>query len=466
MTTRSAATLIRAFAAVRGLLYATGFVALWWWVVASVRPLDSRFTLELPAWVRVPGLVLAALGVVLAFSCVAAFALAGKGTPAPFDPPRVVVAVGPYRWVRNPMYLGAVAVICGAGLYLRSLGAIVVAAFFILLAHALVLLYEEPILEERFGESYLRYKKSVPRWVPRRPVTAVMMVLVLASCASTGGSSEPNTRGASSASESASSSASASTSSSAPASAPTPVPEVRPGFLAGYLPIAELPDSLALVPPPPAADTAAKAADVEAYRITRPLRGTARWELATQDADLTFPNAAGTYSCALGAPITESATPHLYTLLRRTLTDGGAATGAAKRKYVRKRPFVELAEASCSPGDEGYLRNDGSYPSGHSSLGWAWALLLAELAPDRDDAVLARGFAYGQSRVVCGVHWQSDVNAGRVVGAGVVARLHDDPGFRADFEAARKELAAVRAQQLQPSRDCAAEAAALAVGAP
>ena len=125
MTTRSAATLIRAFAAVRGLLYATGFVALWWWVVASVRPLDSRFTLELPAWLRVPGLILAALGVVLALSCIAAFALVGKGTPAPFDPPREFVAVGPYRWVRNPMYLGAVAVICGAGLYLRSLGAIV-----------------------------------------------------------------------------------------------------------------------------------------------------------------------------------------------------------------------------------------------------------------------------------------------------------------------------------------------------
>jgi acid phosphatase (class A) len=230
--------------------------------------------------------------------------------------------------------------------------------------------------------------------------------------------------------------------------------------------MAEIPDSLGLLPPPPAEGSAAKAADVEAYQTTRSLRDTARWQLASQDADLTFPNAAGTFSCAVGAPITEAETPRLYTLLRRTLADGGAATRAAKGSYKRTRPFVEFSEGSCSPGDEAYLRNDGSYPSGHSSLGWTWTLLLAELAPDRDDAILARGFAYGQSRVVCGVHWQSDVSAGRVMGAGVVARLHNDPAFRADFEAARQELDAVRAKQLPPSRDCAAEAAALALGKP
>jgi acid phosphatase (class A) len=278
---------------------------------------------------------------------------------------------------------------------------------------------------------------------------------LLAGCASTG--SEPGD---------AKARADASKPASTPSSAPTPVPEVRPGFLAGYLPAAEIPDSLGLLPPPPAEGSAAKAADVEAYRTTRALRDTARWQLATQDADLTFPSAAGTFSCALGAPISEAETPRLYTLLRRTLTDGGAATRAAKGQYKRPRPFVEFSEASCSPSDEGYLRTDGSYPSGHSSLGWTWSLLLAELAPERDDTILARGLAYGHSRVICGVHWQSDVNAGRVMGAGVVARLHDDATFRADFEAARAELERVRAKQLPPSRDCAAEAAALALGKP
>jgi acid phosphatase (class A) len=253
---------------------------------------------------------------------------------------------------------------------------------------------------------------------------------------------------------------------SPPAAAPTPVPEVRPGFLAGYLPMGSVADSSTLLPPPPANGSAVKAADLEIHNATLPLRDGPRFKLAAQDADLTFPNAAATYSCSVGAPISEAETPRLYQLLRRTLTDAGAATGAAKRAHMRVRPFVELGEASCSPVDEGYLRNDGSYPSGHASIGWAWALLLAELVPDRNTAILARGLEYGHSRVICGVHWPSDVVAGRVVGSGVVAQLHNDPTFRADFEAARQELAAARSKQLPPSRDCAAEAAAIALSKP
>ena len=94
-------------------------------------------------------------------------------------------------------------------------------------------------------------------------------------------------------------------------------------------------------------------------------------------------------------------------------------------------------------------------------MGWAWALTLSEIAPEQTDAILARGVTYGESRNVCNVHWYSDVAQGRVIGAGVVARLHAEPEFRADIEAAKSELAAVRAQGLKPTRDCAAEAAAL-----
>ena len=176
MTTRSAATLTRAFAAVRGLIYATGFVVLWWWVVASVRPLDSHVTLDLPAWLRVPGLILAVLGVLVVLSCVTVFALVGKGTPALRSTARVR---------RGRALLGAQPHVPGhrrgdlrSGLLSALARRHRRRAFFILLAHAFVLLYEEPSLEERFGESYLRYKKSVPRWLPRRPLTAVTMVLL------------------------------------------------------------------------------------------------------------------------------------------------------------------------------------------------------------------------------------------------------------------------------------------------
>jgi len=159
----------RLFAAARGLLYASGFVLLWWWVVDAARPLDRRLAFSLPEWLWAPGLVLAACGAALALCCVGTFALAGKGTPAPFDPPREFVAVGPYRYVRNPMYLGAVGVILGAGLTLRSPSALGVAVCFLALAHLLVVLYEEPSLERRFGPSYLQYTASVRRWLPRLP---------------------------------------------------------------------------------------------------------------------------------------------------------------------------------------------------------------------------------------------------------------------------------------------------------
>lgn len=242
---------------------------------------------------------------------------------------------------------------------------------------------------------------------------------------------------------------------------PTQVPELRPGVLAGYLPRKELPDSLSLLPAPPAAGSAAQAADDEAYQATIALRQSPRWALAAADANLKFPQAADAMSCALGTPINAEATPHLYTLLRRSLVDAGLATYGAKDHYKRTRPFVANQAPTCSPGEEAMLRNDGSYPSGHAALGWAWGLILGELAPDRSKALYARAFAFGQSRVICGVHWQSDVNQGRVIGAVAVSRLHSDPVFLAQMAEASKEIAAARAKALPPNGDCAAEAAGL-----
>lgn len=245
-------------------------------------------------------------------------------------------------------------------------------------------------------------------------------------------------------------------------SQPAAVPGIGPGIPSGYLPPTALPNSLALIPSPPAAGSAASATDEEISRKGLASRNTPRWAQAAEDADLTFPQAAGTFSCAVNAPITEQETPHLYVLLRRTLIDAGRSTAAAKDYYRRPRPFMVNGEPTCTPQEEEFLRTNGSYPSGHSAAGWAWALILTEIAPDRADAILARGRAFGESRVICNVHWGSDVVEGRFMGAGTVARLHGDAQFRADLEAAKTELAAVRAEGLKPQRDCAAEAAALA----
>jgi acid phosphatase (class A) len=134
-----------------------------------------------------------------------------------------------------------------------------------------------------------------------------------------------------------------------------PVPEIRPGVLKGYLPRESLPDSLALLPPPPAVGSAAAALDQETARESFVLRDTPRWKLAAMDANLRFPDAAGAFSCALGVAVDEQGTPRLYTMLRRVLTDAGLATCAAKDKYRHARPFMLDEQPTCTPDKEQQL---------------------------------------------------------------------------------------------------------------
>jgi acid phosphatase (class A) len=240
-----------------------------------------------------------------------------------------------------------------------------------------------------------------------------------------------------------------------------PVPEVLPGVLQGYLPLEATPNSLALIPPPPSDGSAALALDRDVNLQSLALRGTPRWDLAVEDAQLMFPEAAGTFSCAINAPINEQQTPQLYRLLRRSLADAGFSTYAAKNHYQRARPFVVNKEPICTPADEERLMESASYPSGHTAIGWAWALILAEVSPNQSDAILKRGWAYGQSRMICNVHWQSDVTMGRIMGSATVAKLHADPAFVAAIAAAKDEIKAAHAKGLKPTRDCKAEADAL-----
>lgn len=240
------------------------------------------------------------------------------------------------------------------------------------------------------------------------------------------------------------------------------LPEGFAGLVAGYLPPEALPDSLAL-PPVPAPNSSALALDEEISRRSFVLRDTPRWTLASSDADLSFPHAAGTFSCVLNTPVSEADTPRLYRLLRRTLTDLGRSTYAAKTHYNRARPFVWNKQPLCTPQDQKQLEKDGSYPSGHTAAGWGWALILAEISPMQTDAILRRGRSFGESRNICNVHWHSDVVQARNVAAGVVARLHAEPAFRSDLEAAKIELDAVRSKGLKPTRNCAEETAALAM---
>jgi acid phosphatase (class A) len=129
-----------------------------------------------------------------------------------------------------------------------------------------------------------------------------------------------------------------------------------------------------------------------------------------------------------------------------------------KRAFDRPRPFVGHDGPTCQPATAA-LAHEPDYPSGHATLGWAFALILAELDPPRATEILERGRAFGESRVVCGVHTVSAVQAGFVNGSAWVAALHSSAAFRADMDAARLELAA--AAKSEPPQTCPAEAALL-----
>ncbi|AMH01467.1 phosphatase PAP2 family protein [Serratia liquefaciens] len=231
----------------------------------------------------------------------------------------------------------------------------------------------------------------------------------------------------------------------------------------GYLEPASLPVHLALLGAPPKPDSAAFARDEEARRVALALRGSAREKLAATDAELTFPAPAQAFSCALGTDINQKNTPHLYSMMQRVLTDAGGSTYAGKNAYNRTRPFVQHSEGTCRKDMEPLLKNDGSWPSGHSAAGWAWGLVLAEIQPARATELLARGLAFGQSRVICDAHWQSDVDAGRIMGAATVAVLHGNPAFMADLAAAKREVQEATRANLKPTESCAAERVALSL---
>ena len=155
------------FAGLRAVVYVTGFVSLVAWLALSVRINDKRLNLGWPGWTAIPGSILVVAGGLVILACAGVFVLRGRGTPAAFDPPREFVVIGPYKYNRNPMYVGACAVLVGFGLFDHSISILLFSLVFLLLLHLFVVLFEEPDLKRRFGTAYEDYCKATPRWIPR-----------------------------------------------------------------------------------------------------------------------------------------------------------------------------------------------------------------------------------------------------------------------------------------------------------
>lgn len=243
------------------------------------------------------------------------------------------------------------------------------------------------------------------------------------------------------------------------ASTPQAAPAVSPP--SPYLTRDQMPNSAEILPPPPAFGSQEMQRDEAGAADAIAHQSGPRWELAKSDAVLTPAAMDATFSCAAGIEISPTATPALSKVMAIAGRTMGMSTGKAKDKYQRPRPFMINNKPSCTPKDEAGLRTNGSYPSGHSAMGYGTALVLTELFPDRATQIIARGRAYGDSRRVCNVHWASDIEEGRFMASATFARLQADPVFQQEMAAAKAELAAL-GDKAPLKRDCAAEAAALA----
>lgn len=214
---------------------------------------------------------------------------------------------------------------------------------------------------------------------------------------------------------------------------PAPPPVVHP--TTGERNPAVQVDARVFIPPPPAANSALELAERNIVR--GPWSAERRAQALADNAIDPF----AAFDSVLGENFTAANFPATTRLLDRAGRAAGFAGDPVKFVHRRLRPFVsDNSIAPCIPDDE-RLRASFSYPSGHAALGFGWALVLAELIPSRADAIVERGRDFGWSRIVCGVHYPSDLSAGHVVAAAAIARLHADPDFQRELAAAREELA-------------------------
>ena len=224
--------------------------------------------------------------------------------------------------------------------------------------------------------------------------------------------------------------------SSAMASMPRKVP---PGYLTGKPPVA----ILKLLPPPPAPGSAQDLADRTVYAASASGIGSADWQEAVAELNPTSPAYFAKLSCAVGKVISPQTTPITMAMIARSGVDLTGPMSSAKNFYKRPRPFTTDKGPACDP-----VSKDGigaalgfAYPSGHSGIGWLWALILADANPARAEAIRAFGQHTGDLRIACRVHWLSDVAYGRILGTAVYGRLLAEPEFQADLARATAEIA-------------------------
>ena len=207
-----------------------------------------------------------------------------------------------------------------------------------------------------------------------------------------------------------------------------------------YLNRQTAPDAGVYLPAPPDTASVHFATDFLTWQYGKTLRQTPRGEQARQESMWSAEEMMRIFSEALQTPINDDTTPAIAHFIRALTATSHYAPLAAKEKYMRMRPFARMNEPLGTPFDnEEELRHNGSYPSGHTALGWLTALAMVEVAPEYRDTILCRGFQYGEDRWIVGAHWLSDVQAGYLCASATLAKAHTVPQYAADLKAARDE---------------------------
>lgn len=207
-----------------------------------------------------------------------------------------------------------------------------------------------------------------------------------------------------------------------------------------YLTTEELPDLIQCLPAPPQKGSPAFKYDVKRYQWGKEQRkDPARAEMAYKDALWTYDALLGQFASAFGLVVSKEGTPQIWKLMETSLRTIDQIRVAPKAYFHRIRPF-EYFKESTSTGEDDILRGEGSYPSGHTIRSWLTALLLSEINPASANAVFKRAWQYGESRVVAGAHWQSDVDASRLAASIGYSRLQTSPAFRAQMSLAQEEF--------------------------
>ena len=210
-----------------------------------------------------------------------------------------------------------------------------------------------------------------------------------------------------------------------------------------YLSEKEIPNAVVFLPPPPEEGTAQFAYDEAQYQWGKTQRVGARGLRAIKEETTNVDSMAALFSGAFGRKLSRQTTPKTMHLLDRSIRTFRLGASGPKAAYMRLRPYVFYREGTLIPKSEEGSRRSGSYPSGHTVRGWGMALVLAELNPERQDTLLKAGYEWGQSRVIAGYHWQSDVDASKLLASATYARMQANAAYNEDIAAAREELKAL-----------------------